>query len=113
MLHPYLDSPGIFLSLKILFLVISFICGFLIGAQFPLATKIYLKGDTSLSKAAGILYSSDLLGGWLGGIVGGVVLLPVLGLLGTCVVVVLLKLSSFVIIIAQFRESHEASLLTK
>ena len=113
MLHPYLGSPGVFLSLKILFLVISFICGFLIGAQFPLANKIYLKDDPDLSKTAGILYSSDLLGGWLGGIVGGVVLLPVLGLLGSCVVVVLLKLSSFVIITAQFHKPHEASSLTK
>jgi spermidine synthase len=103
MLHPYLGSPGVFLFLKILFLIISFICGFLIGAQFPLANKIYLKDDTSLSKAAGILYSSDLLGGWLGGVVGGVVLLPVLGLLGTCVVVVLLKLFSFIIITAHAR----------
>jgi spermidine synthase len=112
-LHPYLGSPGVFLSLKILFLIISFICGFLIGAQFPLANKIYLKGDPDLSKTAGILYSSDLLGGWLGGIVGGVILLPVLGLLGSCVVVVLLKLSSFLIITAQFHKPHKASSLTK
>ncbi|MFC1717343.1 spermine synthase [Candidatus Poribacteria bacterium] len=97
-LHPYLGSPGVFLFLKVLFLIISFISGFLIGAQFPLANKIYLKDDTSLSKTAGILYSSDLLGGWLGGVVGGVILLPVLGLLGSCVVVVLLKLFSFIII---------------
>ena len=102
-LHPYLGSAGVFLFLKILFLIISFICGLLVGAQFPLASKIYLKDDTSLSKAAGILYSSDLLGGWLGGVVGGVVLLPVLGLLGTCVVVVLLKLCSFIIITAHAR----------
>jgi spermidine synthase len=101
--HPYLGSPGIFLFLRILFLVISFICGLLIGAQFPLANKIYLKDDTSLSRTAALLYGSDLLGGWLGGVVGGVVLLPVLGLLGSCVVVVLLKLSSFIIITAQSR----------
>jgi spermidine synthase len=103
MLHPYLGNPGVFLFLKILFLIISFICGLLIGAQFPLANKIYLKDDTSLSKTAGILYSSDLLGGWLGGVVGGVVLLPVLGLLGSCVVVALLKLCSFIIIAAHAR----------
>jgi spermidine synthase len=103
MLHPYLGSPGVFLFLKMLFLIISFICGFLIGAQFPLANKVYLKDDSSLSKTAGILYSSDLLGGWLGGVVGGVVLLPVLGLLGSCVVVVLLKLCSFIIITAHAR----------
>jgi spermidine synthase len=89
--------------LRVLFLIISFICGFLTGAQFPLANKIHLKDDASLSKTAGILYSSDLLGGWLGGIVGGVVLLPVLGLLGSCVVVFLLKLCSFIVITAHAR----------
>jgi spermidine synthase len=98
---PYMDSPGIIL--RILFLVVSFISGLLIGAQFPLANKIYLKDETSLSRTAGLLYASDLLGGWLGGVVGGVVLLPVLGLLGSCLVVVLLKLSSFIIITARSR----------
>ncbi len=98
MLHPHSGSPDIFFFLKILFLVMSFIGGFLTGAQFPLASKIHLRDDTSLSKTAGLLYSSDLLGGWLGGIVGGVVLLPVLGLLGSFVAVVLLKLWSFIII---------------
>jgi spermidine synthase len=102
-LHPYLGSPGVYLSLKILFLVTSFICGFLIGTQFPLASKIILKDEESLGKAAGTLYSSDLLGGWFGGIAGGVVLLPILGLLGSCVVVVLLKLSSFIIITTKSR----------
>jgi spermidine synthase len=103
MLDPYLDNPDLFFFLKILFLIISFVCGLLIGAQFPLANKVYLKDDTSLSKTAGILYSSDLLGGWIGGVVGGVILLPVLGLLGSCVAVFLLKLCSFVIITANTR----------
>ena len=102
-LHPYLVSPGAFHFLKVLFLLIAFISGFLIGAQFPLANKIYLKHQSSLSQTAGVLYSSDLLGGWLGGVVGGVVLLPVLGLLGSCVVVVLLKLCSFIIVAVHAR----------
>jgi len=104
-LHPYLGRPGLFLFLKILFLIISFICGLLIGAQFPLANRIYLTDGKSLSRTAGILYSSDLLGGWLGGVVGGVVLLPVLGLLGSCVVVFLLKLFSFIILIYHARST--------
>ncbi|MBE0477893.1 fused MFS/spermidine synthase [Candidatus Aerophobetes bacterium] len=98
LLRPYLDSPTIFFFLRILFLCFSFISGLLIGSQFPLANKIYLKGKASFSKTAGLLYSSDLVGGWLGGVVGGVVLLPVLGLFGACMVVFLLKLSSFIII---------------
>ena len=97
----YLDSPDVFVFFKMLFLVIACICGLLIGSQFPLANKIYLRNSTSLSETAGLLYASDLLGGWFGGIVGAVVLLPVLGLTGTCITVGLLKLTSFVVLITQ------------
>jgi spermidine synthase len=98
--HGYLGSPGVFLF-GMLFLVISFICGLLIGSQFPLANKIYLRNSTSLSETAGLLYASDLLGGWFGGIIGAVVLLPVLGLVGTCITVGLLKLTSLIVLTTQ------------
>jgi spermidine synthase len=98
--HEYLGGPGVF-SFRMLFLAISFICGLLIGSQFPLANKVYLRNSTSLSKTAGLLYASDLLGGWFGGIIGAVVLLPVLGLVGTCITVGLLKLASLIVITTQ------------
>jgi len=91
----------------VLFLTLSFISGFLTGSQFPLANKLYLKKSRNLSRTAGLLYASDLLGGWLGGIVGAVVLLPVLGLTGTCITVGLLKLTSFTVISTQ----HDRHLL--
>ena len=94
--HP--ETFGLFRSL---FLVISLISGFLVGSQFPLANRLYLSEDTSLTKTAGTLYSADLLGGWLGGVLGAVVLLPVLGLVGTCITVSLLKLTSFIVLNAQ------------
>ena len=105
-LNPYLDSPGAFFFLKILFLTLSFVSGFLIGAQFPLANKIYLEYNKNISKTAGTLYASDLIGGWVGGVIGGVFLLPVLGLLGSFIVVVFLKLVSFVIIISFSRSQQ-------
>ena len=100
-IRTYLDDPNVYVFFKMLFLVIACICGLLIGSQFPLANKIYLRNSTNLSKTAGLLYASDLLGGWFGGIVGAVVLLPVLGLTGTCITVGLLKLTSFIVLIIQ------------
>ncbi|MBC7261809.1 MAG: fused MFS/spermidine synthase, partial [Chloroflexi bacterium] len=96
--HAYLGGADPFFLFRLLFLAISFVSGFLVGAQFPLANKLYLGNSASVSKTAGLLYASDLLGGWLGGIVGAVVLLPVLGLVGTCLTVAMLKLVSFVAI---------------
>jgi spermidine synthase len=93
-----LVSPNTFFLFRLLFLVISFVSGLLIGSQFPLANKLYLSDSASLTTTAGSLYSSDLLGGWLGGMIGAVVLLPVLGLVGTCITVGLLKLVSFIVI---------------
>ena len=98
------SNPGnaeVFFLFKILFLGLSFISGFLTGSQFPLANKLYLMRSGNLSQTAGLLYASDLLGGWLGGIVGAVVLLPVLGLTGTCITVGLLKMTSFTVIATQ------------
>jgi spermidine synthase len=96
-----LGGPDAFFLFRPLFLVISFISGSLIGSQFPLANKLYLGDDKSLTKTAGTIYSADLMGGWLGGVLGAVVLLPVLGLVGTCITVGLLKLTSLIVIKTQ------------
>jgi len=96
--------PGgseVFVVFKVLFLTLSFISGFLTGAQFPLANQLYLSERRSVSQTAGLLYAADLLGGWFGGIVGAVVLLPVLGLSGTCLAVALLKLTSLAVVATQ------------
>ena len=87
-----------FINFKIVFLVISLISGFIIGIQFPLANKIHLsQGKSGISETAGLLYGSDLLGGWLSGMIGGVILLPLLGVLNSCLVIVLLKSMTFVL----------------
>ncbi|MDM8550631.1 fused MFS/spermidine synthase [Desulfobacterales bacterium HSG2] len=100
-LQAYPGGPGAFFFFRMIILVISFVCGLLTGSQFPLANKICLGNGTGLSRTAGLLYASDLLGGWFGGIAGAVVLLPVLGLTGTGITVGLLKLTSFIVITTQ------------
>jgi spermidine synthase len=102
---PYLGGSDAFLLFRSLFLVLSFISGLLIGSQFPLANKLYRRDDTSLTRTAGTLYAADLLGGWFGGVLGAVVLLPVLGLVGTCITVGLLKLTSYIVIVTQPKPS--------
>jgi len=82
-----------------IFLILCFISGLLIGAEFPLANKIHLKTSPSVSGTAGLFYAGDLLGGWLGGIIGGVALLPVLGLWKTCLIIAYLKIISLIILI--------------
>ncbi|HAJ98572.1 MAG TPA: spermine synthase [Bacteroidales bacterium] len=77
-----------------MFFLLSALAGFLLGAQFPLASHIILSTRDGVSHTAGKLFGADLLGGWVGGLLGGVALLPVMGLVQTSIVVALLKLAS-------------------
>lgn len=83
----------------LIFFLLSLLAGFLLGAQFPLASKMVISEDSGVSKTAGTLFGADLLGGWIGGLLGGVALLPVLGLAHTGLVIALLKLASLVFIV--------------
>jgi spermidine synthase len=79
------------------FLVMSFLAGMFTGFQFPLAVKIYLNNPLrkeKLGQTVGLLYGADLFGGFLGGLLGGVFLLPLLGLRETCFMMAMIKASS-------------------
>ncbi|MCM8792758.1 MAG: spermine synthase, partial [Candidatus Omnitrophica bacterium] len=80
------------------FLVLFFVSGFLMGIEFPLASHIYLGKKQEIGSTTGVLYALDLFGGWLAGILGGTVFLPILGLFNICLVIVMLKLSSFLVL---------------
>ena len=68
------------------------------GLEFPLAGKIYLEEADKVGNASGMLYASDLIGGWLAGMLAGVVFLPILGFFNTCLLLVILKLSSLLVL---------------
>jgi spermidine synthase len=77
--------------LKAAFLLLPVGCGIVTGAQFPLAGRLREERIGRRTQTAGSLYAADLAGGWLGGMLGGVFLLPVLGLAGTGLTVAFLK----------------------
>jgi spermidine synthase len=97
----YLEKPVVSLLIYIMFLIMSFLSGAWIGLQFPLATKIYLATPSSREKfghTAGLLYGADLLGGFLGGLGGGILLLPILGLKESCFMMAMIKISSLTLL---------------
>ncbi len=87
-------------------LILLFVSGFLPGAEFPLAAMGYARtvnateartGDT-VGRTVGFLYGVDLVGGWIGGLVGGFLLLPVLGLTQSLLLLVVLKAGSLLLL---------------
>ena len=73
--------------------------GILMGAEFPLAGKIFLRGEDEVGETTGILYAADLIGGWVAGVFGGIIFIPVLGLFNSCMLIVIIKLSSLVLLV--------------
>jgi spermidine synthase len=92
-----LENKVVYFILYGIVLIMSFLSGMFIGFQFPLANKIYLSSRPEkgrLGQTAGLLYGADLFGGFFGGLSGGILLLPVVGLKETCFIMVMLKISS-------------------
>ncbi|MCK4329626.1 spermine synthase [candidate division WOR-3 bacterium] len=87
----------------VLFFLFSFVCGVVVGAQFPLANKIYLKKAGNISNSSGLLYGSDLIGGWIAGMIGGTAMIPIIGLTTTCIVVTFVKLLSLSLLLIFYR----------
>jgi len=90
------------LFMRVMIFFLLFVSGFLAGMEFPLANKVYQAG--SVGRAAGVLYSADLLGGWIGGIIGGIILLPILGFSNGCITLITLKISSFVLLLTSYKK---------
>ena len=101
-----LENKVVYFILYGAVLIMSFLSGMSIGLQFPLANKIYLSSYTGkgmLGETAGLLYAADLLGGFFGGLSGGILLLPILGLKETCFIMAMLKISSGILFLLFIR----------
>jgi spermidine synthase len=76
---------------RMLFFILVFVLAFIVGHEFKLASHLQ---TLSYSKTSGINYSTDLAGSAFGSFLTPIVLLPVFGLVYTCVMVAGLNLFS-------------------
>ncbi len=94
------DYISFYLGSNIVFALLPIIAGFIGGFQFPLANKLYLEfRREKLSKTAGLIYGLDLFGACLGAFLVSIFILPILGIPGTCLIVALLNIGSFLFLI--------------
>lgn len=77
-----------------LFYLLVFSGGVTVGMEFPVLNGIYLSLGLKPSRALGTLYSLDLLGAWSGALAVSLWFLPLYGLAGCCLFLLLLKLFS-------------------
>jgi spermidine synthase len=98
-LYAQITHPLVYTSIQGILLFLSALAGGLVGAQFPLANRMWLRGRDVLGSTAGVLYATDLVGAFLGSILVSVVLIPVLGILVTCLVAAILKVVSMLLVI--------------
>lgn len=92
------------LRAHLLVLPLLAVCGLLTGMQFPLASRLQQAlgrriADPATTGRIGTIFGADLLGGCLGGLLGGVVLLPVLGLGGSCLLAAAAKTASLALLL--------------
>jgi spermidine synthase len=88
---------------ELIFPFLSLLVGFLVGLEFPLANKIY---SSRATQSVGLLYGADLAGGFFGAILISIILIPILGIMVTCLVAVIFKaVSGGLILIGHFRKA--------
>ena len=68
--------------------------GLLGGVVFPLSAQIILRTKRRTGRAAGAVDAADHVGACIGALIAGVVLIPALGIIETCVFLAVLKVLS-------------------
>ncbi len=86
-------------SAQTAFAFLPILAGFLGGVQFPLAAHLLLGCRTTPGRTAGYLYGVDLFGSCLGAVLSSAILIPVIGILGTCVVAFFGNVAALLLII--------------
>ena len=101
LIHPLLilsSMPGTAFISKIALLTLSALSGMMVGVQFPLSAAVVLSTTDRLSKVAGSLYGWDLLGAVVGSLMTSIVLVPLVGVVATCISLASLKVLSMALL---------------
>ncbi|MCM8781681.1 MAG: hypothetical protein NC828_01300 [Candidatus Omnitrophica bacterium] len=80
-----------------IFYTLSGLSGFLVGAEFPMANKLYWQDKTYI-KTAGILYAFDLFGAFLSALLVPIISIPIFGILKTCLFLAILKIAGLIVV---------------
>ncbi|MCX5707607.1 MAG: hypothetical protein NTY14_01280 [Candidatus Omnitrophica bacterium] len=81
-----------------IYILMFFVGGLFLGFEFVLCALLYRQNSFNSGNVGGMLYSADLIGGCIAGFLGGIWLLPILGIWGCGLVLSLLKATSFVLL---------------
>ncbi len=65
----------------------------LMGAAFPLASRLFVRQSASVGKSVGTLYASNTIGNILGAFAGGFILIPLAGIENTLLVAVMINIA--------------------
>ena len=87
-----LSRPELGQALQTSFAFLPIVAGFIGGFQFPLANKICLKDSSEVGKTTGFLYGIDLFGSCIGGLLIGLFLVPMFGIIQTCLLLSILNI---------------------
>jgi spermidine synthase len=88
------------------FSFMSLAAGFIGGTHFPLANRLILQERTQVGRTAGLIYAVDLLGSFLGCLLVGLVLLPVVGILQTLMILALVNLTAVLPLLGATRRAR-------
>lgn len=80
---------------QLIFLMLTLIAGFIAGYQYPLASHLYCKINPNVERVAGTIYSADLSGACIGAFATSALLLPILGIVQTCITLSIINLVVF------------------
>lgn len=93
----FAQSDFLYLFLPQFILILIFLCGVIVGIQFPVANNLFLDDPSKLTTTAGVIYASDLIGAWAGGILITLIFIPILGIIETAIILLTIKLGSTII----------------